>query len=160
MSATSKHTLVVIGFLSSRYCYLDVSVEEAMRRYAAPMGENWVGEPVIVIEFDDEFCAYDVWSADGHPSARDVEWPKDSEGRPILPPDSNQQPTDHAQGILAGGQQTTPPADDLRRAANVLRAQSDEWMKNLPASAVAWRQNAGSLYQVAMWLEKEADNAR
>lgn len=58
-----KHTLVVIGFMSCKRCYLDVPEQEARRRYLASEGEDGLGghETVKILEFDDEFSAYDVW---------------------------------------------------------------------------------------------------
>ena len=55
-----KNNLIVIGYLGVRQAYLNVTVEEAKRRYAEINPEHL--DPYFkIIEFDDEFCVYDAW---------------------------------------------------------------------------------------------------
>lgn len=57
-----KHTLVVVGYIGCKRAYLDVSREEAVRRYRESEHEDEVDlRRVKEIEFTDEFRAYDVW---------------------------------------------------------------------------------------------------
>jgi hypothetical protein len=55
-----KHKLVLVGFLSSYVAYLDISEEEASRRYA----EENLDFPICrikTIEFDESFEVYDAY---------------------------------------------------------------------------------------------------
>lgn len=57
------HTLHVIGWIGSKRCYLDISQDEAQRRYAASEPDHVAefGMPeVTTFEFEDEFLAYDA----------------------------------------------------------------------------------------------------
>ena len=51
--------LVVIGIIGLKRCYLNVSREDAVRRYEAAEGQK--AEHVQEFEFTDEFGAYDAW---------------------------------------------------------------------------------------------------
>jgi hypothetical protein len=54
--------LVVIGWLGTQRCYLNISREEALRRYHAAEGTALTAlsdePPISEFEFDDEFAAY------------------------------------------------------------------------------------------------------
>lgn len=63
-----KHTIVAIGILSAKRCYLDIPKEEAIERYRAEEKLDqldWEGmEDTISIEemdITDEFTVYDIW---------------------------------------------------------------------------------------------------
>ena len=59
--------IIQIGYIGTYRCYLNVSMEEAKRRYSA---ENLIlvedfdnnGIRIDTFVFDDEFEAYDVWA--------------------------------------------------------------------------------------------------
>ena len=59
------HTLIVVGFLGSKRAYLDVSMDEAQRRFIHTEGytqdEIVAHSMVSIIAFDDEFGVYDAW---------------------------------------------------------------------------------------------------
>lgn len=60
-----QNTLILIGFIGMKKCYLNITKEEAIERYCAYMSLDVAAfneDSVEVIEFDDEFEAYDVWS--------------------------------------------------------------------------------------------------
>ncbi len=62
-----KHTLVVIGKIGNRRCYLDVSRDEAVRRFCASEEvdiEDIGGYRIREFAFDDEFAAYDAYEAE------------------------------------------------------------------------------------------------
>jgi len=59
------NTLIVIGWLGCKKCYLNISREEAIERYKRDDGtgeEEWVAieEDIEEFQFEDEFSAYDV----------------------------------------------------------------------------------------------------
>ena len=59
------NTLIVIGWLGCKKCYLNVSREEAIRRYKIDdrTGEDeWtaIEGDIIEFQFEDEFSAYDA----------------------------------------------------------------------------------------------------
>ena len=57
-----KNKLIALGFLGVGTCYLNVSMEEAQRRYKEEHPEEEGDADVLAIfEFDDEFHCYDVW---------------------------------------------------------------------------------------------------
>ncbi len=56
-----KHKLVAIGYLGCMHVYLDISEEEALRRYTEVSGPLHTFEYIKTIFFDDEFETYDVW---------------------------------------------------------------------------------------------------
>ena len=61
---TKKHTLWVIGYLGEKSCYLDVSKDEACRRYKLDNPDECIeffNKNIRMVEFDDEFVAYDAW---------------------------------------------------------------------------------------------------
>jgi len=66
----TKNTLVVIGWLGMRQCYLNIPREEAIRRYCAARDDdpaNIENNPeglVDEFEFTDTFSAYDAYSSD------------------------------------------------------------------------------------------------
>lgn len=57
--------IIAIGYMGSRQCYLNVSREEAMRRYRLH-NDMAPDEPIIdhiaELDFDDEFSVYDIWT--------------------------------------------------------------------------------------------------
>lgn len=55
--------LVTVGYLGCKRAYLNVSREEAVRRYCAADGVERLTEVEYVEEFtfDDEFGVYDAW---------------------------------------------------------------------------------------------------
>ena len=58
--------IVVIGFIGSKHCYLNVEKEDAIKRYCEvnkiPIEEfNEKEFNLEIIEFDDEFMVYDIW---------------------------------------------------------------------------------------------------
>ena len=55
-----KNHLVVIGWMGAKKAYLNVSREEALRRYVETEGEI-DGEHIAEFDFDDQFCVYDAW---------------------------------------------------------------------------------------------------
>lgn len=59
--------LVQIGYIGTYKCYLNVSIEEAKRRFSAEediLIEDFEdnGIHIDTFMFDDEFEAYDVWA--------------------------------------------------------------------------------------------------
>ncbi|MEQ1950961.1 hypothetical protein [Mesorhizobium sp. CN2-181] len=63
-----KNKLIVIGWLGVKQCYLNVSREEAIRRYVEKKDSSSVDETYLKqfdlieeFEFGDEFSAYDAW---------------------------------------------------------------------------------------------------
>ena len=59
------NTLIVIGQLGCKKCYLNISREEAIRRYKRDNGtgeDEWaaIEGDIIEFQFEDEFSAYDV----------------------------------------------------------------------------------------------------
>ena len=70
-----KNKLIVIGWLGHKRCYLNVSRNEAVRRYVEQEMHGWETTAEIAqmrqttaesmteeFEFDDEFSAYDAWA--------------------------------------------------------------------------------------------------
>lgn len=53
------NTLTVTGWLGNKRCYLNVSEEEALRRFKLENPEGTTN--VDTFRFDDEFNAYDAW---------------------------------------------------------------------------------------------------
>jgi hypothetical protein len=61
--------LVVIGWMGIRICYLNIPLQEAIDRFLITEGMsledfNKTEVRYEVIEFDDEFGAYEVWGLD------------------------------------------------------------------------------------------------
>jgi hypothetical protein len=61
------NTLICIGFLGDQQCYLNVSLEEAKKRFSETFhGPDEVADPdnfeTKVIEFTDSFAVYDIWA--------------------------------------------------------------------------------------------------
>ena len=61
-----KNSLVTIGFIGSRNCYLNVDLEDAIERYIKDedITEDEFYEyetPFEEFEFEDEFTAYEIW---------------------------------------------------------------------------------------------------
>lgn len=61
------NTLISIGYIGLKRCYLNLTEDEAIERYCKfenmtrnEFDEN-VNISVRIIQFDDEFSAYDVW---------------------------------------------------------------------------------------------------
>ena len=53
--------LILIGWTGSKSCYLNVTREEALRRYMEANPED--EDPTIKeLDFTDEFTAYDAWT--------------------------------------------------------------------------------------------------
>ena len=61
----TTHTLVVIGTLGAKRAYLDISVAEARKRFAASEGESDIEETLKEFTFSDSFGVYDAWSSSG-----------------------------------------------------------------------------------------------
>ncbi len=66
MGTTNK--IISIGYTGSKRCYLNISEDEAKRRYCISenMSEEVFDNVMIdgyftVTEFDEEFSAYDIW---------------------------------------------------------------------------------------------------
>jgi len=55
-----KNKLVVIGFMGSMQCYLNVAREEAIQRFCKE--NQYLDVCVAEFEFDDQFGAYDVYA--------------------------------------------------------------------------------------------------
>ena len=55
--------LIVIGWIGVKRCYLNISREEAIRRYEAAEGCSGIESTELIdeFEFEDEFGAYEVW---------------------------------------------------------------------------------------------------
>ena len=54
--------LIIIGDIGTKRAYLNVPMDEAVRRYTVSEGQA-PGEGYIQeFEFDDEFTVYDAWS--------------------------------------------------------------------------------------------------
>lgn len=70
-----RHQLITIGPRGQKRAYLDISVREAVQRYARLGGCDPIEAEasVEVIEFHDEFELYDAWPVEG------------GEPRPTLP---------------------------------------------------------------------------
>jgi hypothetical protein len=64
-SNMKKNKLICIGVTGIKSCYLNVTMEEAVKRFAAESGSSeedvWDIEPIEVIDFNDRFGAYDIW---------------------------------------------------------------------------------------------------
>jgi len=56
-----KNKLIVVGFTGAYRCYLNVTHEEAVKRYT--LSEGVAPAEVNEIEFDDEFRAYDIYNS-------------------------------------------------------------------------------------------------
>ena len=62
------HTLIEIGYLGNRKCYLDIPRDEAIKRYESKHGKIELRSKQLQINefaFKDEFNAFEVWTADG-----------------------------------------------------------------------------------------------
>ena len=64
------NTLIVIGFMGIKKCYLNIPIIEAVKRFCLDeeisieyFNENYLDE-ILIFDFDDEFCAYEVYSKD------------------------------------------------------------------------------------------------
>lgn len=60
------NTLVVIGYQGGKHCYLNMSVEEAIKSYKAHHGMDSEDTEIDIgkverFEFNKSFCAYDVY---------------------------------------------------------------------------------------------------
>jgi len=53
--------LISIGYIGLKRCYLNIPLEEAKRRYQEDEEEVPDTDIIYEFEFDDEFCAYDVY---------------------------------------------------------------------------------------------------
>jgi hypothetical protein len=58
--------LIVIGYIGIKKCYLNITEDQAIKRYCKT--ENITRQmfdeddiSIYTIEFNDEFCAYEVW---------------------------------------------------------------------------------------------------
>lgn len=70
----SKHTLISIGWLGSKRVYLDVSLEEAKRRYLEAEGDyaTLEGIDIEMYEIEDQFYAYEIGQGDA-PGAKEID---------------------------------------------------------------------------------------
>lgn len=62
-----KNKLIVIGYLGIKKAYLNISREDAIKRYTDQEGldmeyESRLIDEVQEFEFNDEFGVYDAWS--------------------------------------------------------------------------------------------------
>lgn len=55
------HTLIVIGYMGIKRCYLDITLDEAKRRFTEKEEELPSDEYIFQFDFKDEFECYDVW---------------------------------------------------------------------------------------------------
>ena len=58
-----KNQLVVIGWCPNFECYLNIPVEEALKRYNENNTEQVTNKNVSILDFDDVFQAYDITDA-------------------------------------------------------------------------------------------------
>lgn len=58
--ASVKHKLITIGWLGGKRAYLDVSREEAIRRYTEAEGNEPDEQHIEEFEFVDEFYTYEA----------------------------------------------------------------------------------------------------
>lgn len=58
-----KNYLQVIGFISNKLCFLNVSKEEALKRYKETFDNynDYNLDDVTTIHFEDSFQVYDIW---------------------------------------------------------------------------------------------------
>ena len=62
-----KNKLIIIGYVGMKKAYLNISKEDAIKRYTDQESfnmeyEGYLLDEVQEIEFDDEFEVYDAWS--------------------------------------------------------------------------------------------------
>ncbi len=55
-----KNKLIVIGYLGCKECYLNIPMEEAIRRYIDEGNEEPDEYHIDEYEFDDQFGAYEI----------------------------------------------------------------------------------------------------
>lgn len=57
-----KHLMIAIGYLGLMRCYVDLTLDEAKRRYIESEGDDTSldGVGITVFGFDDEFHSYEV----------------------------------------------------------------------------------------------------
>lgn len=61
----AKHHLVVIGCMSTKRAYLDMTREEALARYRAEEDDVFTGDGYITeFDFTDTFAVYDAWATE------------------------------------------------------------------------------------------------
>lgn len=58
-NALRMNTIITIGYLGFRRCYLNVSMEEAIRRYTESEGETPSPDLIDTTDIEDEWCSYD-----------------------------------------------------------------------------------------------------
>lgn len=58
------HTLIVIGWLGIKRCYLDISKAEAIRLYTETEEEVPTPDQIREFTFHQQFSAYDVWASE------------------------------------------------------------------------------------------------
>ena len=56
-----KHHLILIGYISIKKAYLDISRDEAVRRFIASEDEEPEESNIKEFDFEDEFNVYDAW---------------------------------------------------------------------------------------------------
>jgi hypothetical protein len=61
-----KNKLITIGYIGLKRAYLNISKEEAIKRYTSQSDyveayESDLLDDIYEIEFDDEFGVYDAW---------------------------------------------------------------------------------------------------
>lgn len=59
------HRMVVIGHIGGKHCYLDLTNDQAIRRYCSAKGiepTEFDSDLLTAFEFNDQFEAYDAWS--------------------------------------------------------------------------------------------------
>lgn len=59
------NTIIEIGYLGMKRCYLNLTEEEAVKRYCesedTPKEDVYADELIDTITFEDEFVAYSIW---------------------------------------------------------------------------------------------------
>lgn len=53
------NTIIAIGFMGNKRCYLNVAEDEAIKRYREEFGYD--DYTVETISFEDSFIVYDIW---------------------------------------------------------------------------------------------------
>lgn len=61
---TGKNRLSVVGYIGSKRGYLNVSKEEAKRRYKEAEGDDVKDKDIKEIDFNDEIWVYDAGALD------------------------------------------------------------------------------------------------
>lgn len=60
----SENTIVSIGYMANRVCYIGISKEEAISRWKAETGSENVPPAKVIPVVDGKFGAYSIWEID------------------------------------------------------------------------------------------------